>query len=695
VRFSHPAAVWPWRTRLRFGWYVTPLAIYLAVRLGIGLVNAASLLLVPLRPGLGPRSFADSLWLDGWLRWDALPYLALAQEGYWYDPQTGLGSPLLPPLFPAVLHLLLPVFGYAEIAGAVLASLVWALALVVVYRLFAEELGYEVAATGCWLLGVYPYSFTLASPYPHALGLLLAALTFLSLRRGNLWLAGASALLASLSVPAGLALWPAVVVGAWRHDRQRLGGAAVLLAAAAIWLGWCLYLSQEIGLPLEAVLRQVLGIAPQAPLLGGLATLVAGIRQPGSTGVLFGFNLALALVVLALSPIVWRRLGRAYGLYVVAVAAFGLLCQTPTAGLTVLLAFPAFASLASHLKHEATSSAVLAVSAFLLSAFTAAFATGYPVVGSPEAAYSAYDQVRLVSRYEHRGDVPARRLTWNVATDLLILGYDLGAERVAPGRTLELIASVYRLHPTERRYLLSAHLVDAGGKRWGTGYSEIFATKAPTPLEQGLTSKHDLSLVVDPQTPAGLYRLELVPLIVPLYSTVYETPQVLDDTGALVQDQKVAEIVVAGEADMQPTAEVRPSQPLRVQFGDDLQLMGFDCEPPAPLPDSAVKVSLYWTAVSPPARDYTVFVQLLDASGKPVAQDDSWPLSGRFPTSRLRPGLAVRDVHTLSVPPTARGPFRLIAGLYRLETMQRLPVANPDGRAPADHVLLAEFGGVR
>ncbi|HUX88444.1 MAG TPA: hypothetical protein VMW65_15690, partial [Chloroflexota bacterium] len=50
-------------------------------------------------------------------------------------------------------------------------------------------------------------------------------------------------------------------------------------------------------------------------------------------------------------------------------------------------------------------------------------------------------------------------------------------------------------------------------------------------------------------------------------------------------------------------------------------------------------------------------------------------------------GLVVNDEHAFEIPKTlAAGPYELDVGLYDFRTGQRLPAAEPDGRALGDHV---------
>jgi hypothetical protein len=89
------------------------------------------------------------------------------------------------------------------------------------------------------------------------------------------------------------------------------------------------------------------------------------------------------------------------------------------------------------------------------------------------------------------------------------------------------------------------------------------------------------------------------------------------------------------------------------------------------------------------AVDYTVFVHLSDPSGYIVAQHDSQPAAGAYPTSAWTPGESLDE--EVQVPlPTAlpSGQYRLTVGLYDLKTMARLPVVDSAGAVVGDEVDL-------
>ena len=91
------------------------------------------------------------------------------------------------------------------------------------------------------------------------------------------------------------------------------------------------------------------------------------------------------------------------------------------------------------------------------------------------------------------------------------------------------------------------------------------------------------------------------------------------------------------------------------------------------------EVELIWRGGNHPVTDaYTVFVQLLDADGRVIAQNDSQPASGTRPTTGWRQGEIIRDAHTLQFNElAAAGTGRLIAGLYDPSTGERVEL--PDG----------------
>jgi len=120
------------------------------------------------------------------------------------------------------------------------------------------------------------------------------------------------------------------------------------------------------------------------------------------------------------------------------------------------------------------------------------------------------------------------------------------------------------------------------------------------------------------------------------------------------------------------------NQPLNVQFGGLARLLGYDLSTQTVGPGDTLAVTLYWQAVGETDLDYAVFVHLLDEHDLMVAQQDTHPGLGRFPTSRWQAGNTFADTYRLRVPETAYTPGSgsLEVGLYLPDTGQRLPTTD-------------------
>ena len=126
-----------------------------------------------------------------------------------------------------------------------------------------------------------------------------------------------------------------------------------------------------------------------------------------------------------------------------------------------------------------------------------------------------------------------------------------------------------------------------------------------------------------------------------------------------------------------------------VNFGDKVALLNVDVPERALQPAGQLSVNLTWQALEQMDRNYTIFVQVVNAQDQIVGQVDGWPVQGTHPTSDWQPGEVVRDPYRVQLADTLpSGRYRLLVGLYRLDTLQRLPVLNESGVAVDDKVVL-------
>jgi len=122
------------------------------------------------------------------------------------------------------------------------------------------------------------------------------------------------------------------------------------------------------------------------------------------------------------------------------------------------------------------------------------------------------------------------------------------------------------------------------------------------------------------------------------------------------------------------TAPIVPRS-LNARLGAVAALYGVDA-PSRATAGQSISITLVWQALAETEQDYKVFVHLLDADGRPVAQSDQVPAGWTRPTSGWLTGEFVSDAHTLELGADLNpGEYRLVAGMYA-EDGGRLPAAS-------------------
>jgi 4-amino-4-deoxy-L-arabinose transferase-like glycosyltransferase len=116
-----------------------------------------------------------------------------------------------------------------------------------------------------------------------------------------------------------------------------------------------------------------------------------------------------------------------------------------------------------------------------------------------------------------------------------------------------------------------------------------------------------------------------------------------------------------------------------LSLGGLAELRGYDVAPSLVRPGEPLDVTVYWETLSATPDEYTVFVHLIDGEGVVVAQRDTYPGLGRYPTTAWAPGNVFADTYRIWLPDSAYAPNTLSVkvGLYRSEAGRLL---TPDGR---------------
>ena len=133
-----------------------------------------------------------------------------------------------------------------------------------------------------------------------------------------------------------------------------------------------------------------------------------------------------------------------------------------------------------------------------------------------------------------------------------------------------------------------------------------------------------------------------------------------------------------------------PGRPLAYQLGEGIRLVAWDPRWDGPVqPGETLRFTLYWACDLPPGQSFHVFNHLM-AEGELLAQDDGPPVGGQYTTDLWAPGDLVADQRAIALPDgLPSGHYTLLAGLYSLETEERLPAVDGQGtRLPADAIPL-------
>ena len=283
--------------------------------------------------------------LEGvWLRWDALHYYHIAQQGY--DTEVvSVFFPLYPLLGRAAGWLL----GGDELGGLLLVSrLAFLFALVVLYKLTAGMFGDKTATSAILFAAFYPLGVYWFAPYPLALALLLSLLSLRSAIQKR-WLAAtlfglAAGLTHGTILPLALGL-----LTLWFQQVRKERRAWLLLpAAGSPLLGTAMFLAWRIGngFPdFNAVQAQYWTRIVQPPwmIVGDFQrffTAYLGHADGWVNMLLFVFAASMTIVVL-------RKLPIAFSVYQVSLMLF--ICSTSmyntpfgSMGRFLLIAFPVF-----------------------------------------------------------------------------------------------------------------------------------------------------------------------------------------------------------------------------------------------------------------------------------------------------------------------------------------------------------------
>jgi 4-amino-4-deoxy-L-arabinose transferase-like glycosyltransferase len=272
----------------------------------------------------------------------------------------------------------------------------------------------------------------------------------------------------------------------------------------------------------------------------------------------------------------------------------------------------------------------------------------------------------------------------NFAGQVKLLGYSLPTRRVEPGGGLPLTLYWQSLAPVLGDYVVFDKLLDEKQQLYG-GYDRLPREYYSTILwAEGELVEDGFAVPVAPNAPPGVYNLHVGLYTLqsggPISLPLIQAGQPTDVTSVVIGPIKV------GGPPSGVTAEnPAPQITLNQTLGNQITLLGYD-KPAGGGPTgrlrtqpSVVGLTLYWRAEAIPSADYTTFLHLRNAANETVAQKDSPPAAGRYPTTLWDAGEIIVDEISLPLNgETPPGRYTPVIGLYNLTTGERLAVpGNP------------------
>lgn len=381
-----------WRA---YAWVLVPLAVFALSRLGVFAAAVIGDVLLPTDPGHWDPAPGHSI-LGLWARWDSQWYDWIVREGYWLRPAQRSNVAFFP-LYPLLIKTLMPFTGQSVVlAGVIVSNAAFLLALIFLYRLTKLEFGDDsVAGRAVFYLAIFPTSFFYSMVYTESLFVMLV-IGAVYFGRRHLWVwAALLGMLATATRIVGVLVWGVLMwewlrthgwtverihhkeswVGLWRGLRTDWFAVAIL---AVIPLGLISYMAFLQLTFRDALAFQSVQIGWGRVNTGPIAVLFEDLRLLLSDGLTSGniarlLNLATVAVVLGTTPVVWRRLGAGYALFMLLAIIIPLSSGSQSILRYALGCFPLFMLAGSWGRHAWFDRVYTPLAALLLGVFTAVF----------------------------------------------------------------------------------------------------------------------------------------------------------------------------------------------------------------------------------------------------------------------------------------------------------------------------------
>ena len=345
---------------------------------------------------------STSLFWDTFARFDSGWYYQIAAHGYRFvegGPSAGIGKPgkiAFFPLYPLLMRYVGRLLGNTAadvyLGGILVSWLSFVAAMVALFFLARRHLPRREAERAVLLTAVFPFAFFFGAVYTEALFLLLTILTFYAFESRRWLLGGIVGALATATRANGILMLPALAWIAYRRAEPTSRDRVMALVGLLLVVGgvgvYSLYVYQlSGGNPLEWVTTiQRWGYNPggapwiaPARLIGQLATRPYGYLTGDPMAPYDTLHGVTVLLFAAMTPLVWRHIDAAYGLFMLLNLLLPLSAGVfEGVGRYCSVLFPAFMWLAM-VRSRAIATAILVVFSLFYTLALALFTTNHPV----------------------------------------------------------------------------------------------------------------------------------------------------------------------------------------------------------------------------------------------------------------------------------------------------------------------------
>lgn len=276
-------------------------------------------------------------------------------------------------------------------------------------------------------------------------------------------------------------------------------------------------------------------------------------------------------------------------------------------------------------------------------------------------------------------------------SDVRLLGYSDFDSDFRPGGYLRLNLYWEALRPLPVDYKVSIQLLDPGMQRLSgvdthLGFAGILPYLSSQWYPGEIIRQHYSLQLPDTEAPVPL-RVAVIVYTDP------SKPLGISYSEVAVVGSAAAITGVSTASDLRQ-AELRGGTSIGIQAGAQLVIektsLGQTHIVRKPL--TKLVVGLEWYALTHPDRDYHLFLHLLTGSGNLIAQWDGGPVV-EFPTDTWPPGSRWCRTYDLDLPDNILpGDYSLVAGVYDIGTLGRLPLNGPPELLwPDDRFLLSSI----